>query len=46
MCRGLLPYLDSEDNIGWTVDGKKLEDLPDHQRFSVTNRWKESSMNP
>lgn len=42
VCRGLFPYLDSWWDIWWTVDGKTLEKLPDHQRFSRTNRWKEN----
>ena len=39
VCKGLFPYLDSEPEIWWTVDGKTLDKLPDHERFSKTNRW-------
>ncbi|XP_036937748.1 interleukin-1 receptor accessory protein-like [Acanthopagrus latus] len=38
VCKGLFPYLDSEPEIWWTVDGKTLDKLPDHERFSKTNR--------
>uniref|UniRef100_UPI0037E7C1CF interleukin-1 receptor accessory protein n=1 Tax=Semicossyphus pulcher TaxID=241346 RepID=UPI0037E7C1CF len=37
VCRGLFPYLKSSWDIWWTVDGKTLEKLPDHQRFSRIN---------
>ncbi|XP_041663041.1 interleukin-1 receptor accessory protein-like isoform X2 [Cheilinus undulatus] len=36
-CRGLFPYHESPWDIWWTVDGKKLDELPDHQRFSKIN---------
>ncbi|XP_070762096.1 interleukin-1 receptor accessory protein isoform X2 [Enoplosus armatus] len=38
VCRGLFPYLDSWWDIWWTVDGKTLDKLADHHRFSKTNR--------
>ncbi|XP_060903286.1 interleukin-1 receptor accessory protein-like [Labrus mixtus] len=38
VCRGLFPYLESGWDIWWTVDGKTLDKLPDHQRFSKINR--------
>ncbi|XP_065816358.1 interleukin-1 receptor accessory protein isoform X1 [Labrus bergylta] len=37
VCRGLFPYLESGWDIWWTVDGKTLDKLPDHQRFSKIN---------
>ncbi|XP_041797079.1 interleukin-1 receptor accessory protein [Chelmon rostratus] len=38
VCRGLFPYLDSPREIWWTVDGKTLDKLHDHHRFSKSNR--------
>ncbi|XP_044057410.1 interleukin-1 receptor accessory protein isoform X2 [Siniperca chuatsi] len=38
VCKGLFPYLDSWWDIWWTVDGKTLDKLADHHRFSKTNR--------
>ncbi|KAM3615411.1 uncharacterized protein V6R79_001901 [Siganus canaliculatus] len=34
VCRGHFPYLDSDWDIWWTVDGKTLDKVQDHQRFS------------
>ncbi|KAK5868157.1 hypothetical protein PBY51_009196 [Eleginops maclovinus] len=36
VCKALLPYLDSPWDLWWTVDGKKVDKLPD--RFSKQNR--------
>ncbi|XP_073323953.1 interleukin-1 receptor accessory protein [Pagrus major] len=38
VCRGLFPYLESTPEIWWTVDGKKLDKHPEHDRFSETTR--------
>ncbi|XP_039986954.1 interleukin-1 receptor accessory protein [Xiphias gladius] len=38
VCRAVFPYLNTSWDIWWTVDGKTLDKLADHQRFNSTSR--------